>query len=74
MPALAKRLGDWTGWWHTRTETAPRVRPNEGKRATTSDRRALFVEELSDEQISAIERAKVPAGYEHLNAELTQGR
>jgi prevent-host-death family protein len=37
-------------------------------------RRALAVEDLSAEQIAALERARMPKGHEHLDAELKDWR
>jgi len=41
----------------------------EYRRLKQLDRKALFVEELSDAELEAISRAEVPAEYEHLNIE-----
>ena len=42
---------------------------DEYRRLKQLDRKALFVEELSDAELEAISRAEVPAEYDHLNAE-----
>ncbi len=41
----------------------------EYRRLKQLDRKALFVEELSDAELEAISRAEVPAEYDHLNRE-----
>jgi prevent-host-death family protein len=41
----------------------------EYRRLKQLDRKALFVEELSDAELEAISRAEVPAEYGHLNRE-----
>jgi hypothetical protein len=43
---------------------------DEYQRLKRRDRRAIAVEELSDGQIAALHRAKVPDEYGHLDAEL----
>ncbi len=43
---------------------------DEYQRLKRRDRRAIAVEELSDDQIAALHRAKVPDEYGHLDAEL----
>ena len=42
----------------------------EYKRLKRRDRRAFAAEDLTAEQIAALEKAEVPPGHEHLDAEL----
>jgi prevent-host-death family protein len=42
----------------------------EYQRLKRRDRRVFAVEEMTDEQIAAIEKAEMPPGHEHLDAEL----
>jgi prevent-host-death family protein len=46
------------------------VSAEEYQRLKQRDRRVFAVEDLTPEQIAAIEKAEVPPGHEHLNAEL----
>jgi prevent-host-death family protein len=50
------------------------VSVEEYHRLKRRDRRALAVEDLSAEQIAALERARMPKGHEHLDAELKDWR
>ncbi|ATQ69830.1 MULTISPECIES: type II toxin-antitoxin system Phd/YefM family antitoxin [Methylosinus] len=43
---------------------------DEYQRLKRRDRRVLAVEDFSEEDIAALEKAEVPAGYEHLDEEL----
>jgi prevent-host-death family protein len=42
----------------------------EYRRLKRRDREALAVEQLSDDDLTAIFRAEVPAGFDHLNTEV----
>jgi prevent-host-death family protein len=50
------------------------VSVEEYHRLKRRDRRALAVEDLSAEQIAALEKARMPKGHEHLDAELKDWR
>jgi hypothetical protein len=50
------------------------VSVEEYHRLKRRDRRALAVEDLSAEQIVALEKARMPKGHEHLDAELKDWR
>lgn len=45
---------------------------DEYERLRARDRRAVRAEDLSDEDIAAIEASEMAPGYEHLNAELEE--
>jgi len=42
----------------------------EYQRLKRRERRVFTVEDMTDEQIAAIEKAQMPSGHEHLDAEL----
>jgi prevent-host-death family protein len=50
------------------------VSVEEYHRLKRRDRRALAVEDLSAEQLTALEKTRVPKGHEHLDAELKDWR
>jgi prevent-host-death family protein len=50
------------------------VSVEEYHRLKRRDRRALAVEDLSTEQLTALEKACMPKGHEHLDAELKDWR
>jgi prevent-host-death family protein len=50
------------------------VSVEEYHRLKRRDRRALAVEDLSAEQLTALEKARMPEGHEHLDAELKDWR
>jgi prevent-host-death family protein len=50
------------------------VSVEEYHRLKRRDRRALAVEDLSAEKIAALEKARMPKGHEHLDAELKDWR
>lgn len=46
------------------------ISADEYARLMRRDRRVFSVDDLTDEQIEAIERARIPDGHDHLNDEL----
>jgi hypothetical protein len=43
---------------------------NTGKRMERRDRRAYAIEDMTSEQLAALEKAEIPSEYAHLDAEL----
>jgi hypothetical protein len=59
---------------HTDKQKTSPLRESAGNQVAARDRRAVRTEDLSEEEIAAVEASEMGPGFEHLDAELDPGR